>query len=187
RGYFDRDELWSYRRLGAMLQGYPPALRIPGVDAPGGGSPGMGLGVANGLALALRDDERPPTVFCLAGERDCQEGAFWEAVMASPRFMLSNLVLLLETREPGGLGARMEAFGWRVEECDGHDCSSLSAALAALGADAAGPRSRCVMARTTPGRGVPFLEEDPLAEGDFPDRECVDRALAELDREGGLL
>jgi hypothetical protein len=43
------------------------------------------------------------------------------------------------------------------------------------------------MARTTPGRGVPFLEEDPLAEGDFPDRECVDRALAELDREGGLL
>lgn len=53
RNFFPREELWSYRRLGAMLQGFPEVRRTPGVDAPGG-SLGQGLGLANGISLALR-------------------------------------------------------------------------------------------------------------------------------------
>ncbi|MDI9371290.1 MAG: transketolase [Synergistaceae bacterium] len=184
KGFYERDELWSYRRLGAMLQGYPLALRIPGVDAPGGGSRGMGLGIANGLALSLRGRRVSSSVFCLTGEDDAREGVFWEAAASSPRFGLDNLVLLFETR--GGspsTGDKLRSFGWRTEECDGHDFASIGAAFKAL-SRAEGPL--CIFARTVLGKGVSFLEGDPCAERKVPDRERVDMALSELNGEGVL-
>ena len=185
KGFFERDELWSYRRLGAMLQGYPLALRIPGVDAPGGGSRSMGLGVANGLAIALHRRSSASSVFCLMGEEDAREGVFWEAATSSPRFAPGNLIMIMEAAEDRGcpsLGEKLHSFGWCVEECDGHDFDSLEQARKSLSLD--GGRPGCIMARTVLGKGLSFLESDPCADFKVPDRQYVDMALTELEREG---
>ena len=192
RKFFERDELWSYRRLGAMLQGYPQALRIPGVDAPGGGSFGMGLGIANGLAIALRRGRSPCRVFCLAGEEELQEGAFWEAVIAASRFCLDSICLVIDryrTKEEAGIPSasdeafceKIRSFGWTAEACDGHDFSSLEGALRLLGQGAGRPK--CLLARTRLGKGVSFLEGDSSGESEVLDRERVDKALRELEKE----
>ena len=194
RKFFERDELWSYRRLGAMLQGYPQALRIPGVDAPGGGSFGMGPGIANGLAIALRRRRSASRVFCLAGEEELQEGAFWEAVMAASRFGLENIFLIIERYGVKGeaeerpasdeaFRGKIRSFGWTTEACDGHDFASLEEALRLVGQDAAG-RPKCLLARTCPGKGVSFLEGARSGEADVLDRERMDKALGELEKEG---
>ncbi len=192
RSFFPREELWSYRRLGAMLQGFPEVRRTPGVDAPGG-SPGQGLGLANGLALALKEKSPPPRVYCLMGDGEIQEGAFWESAMTSARFSLDNLVLIIDRdgrQVDGGteeimplepLAEKLTSFGWAAEECDGHDFGALDRALSAL--RSAEGRPRCIVARTISGKGVSFLEEDSSG-GRALSRDFMDKALRELEKGG---
>ncbi len=192
RSFFPREELWSYRRLGAMLQGFPEVRRTPGVDAPGG-SPGQGLGLANGLSLALKGKSPQPSVFCLVGDAELQEGVFWESAMTSAHFSLENIVLIVDRdgRQIDGsteeimslepLGEKLASFGWAVEECDGHDFNSLDGALSSL--RSRGGRPLCMVARTVSGKGVSFLERD--SSGGRPlSRDFMDEALRELERGG---
>lgn len=193
RGFFPREELWSYRRLGAMLQGFPEVRRTPGVDAPGG-SLGQGLGLANGLALALRERTPAPSVHCLVGDGELQEGVFWESAMTSARFSLENLVLIVDRdgRQMEGatedimslepLREKFLAFGWAVEECDGHDFASMREARARLGTRRRKPG--CIVAKTVPGKGVSFLENDPSGGRMVLGRDSMDKALRELEKGG---
>ena len=189
RGFFERDELWSYRRLGGLLQGYPQVFRTPGVDAPGGAA-GIGLGIANGIALALRQRSVTSTVFCLAGEGDAREGVFWEALMTASLCELENVVLILAMSEEG----ITEFFGrpkppfphsagpfsaWAIEACDAHDVSSLEAALELLSNE---KRPKCLVARTVRGKGVSFIEDGSFGERVLFDRQCIDEALVELEK-----
>ena len=192
RSFFPREELWSYRRLGAMLQGFPEVRRAPGVDAPGG-SPGQGLGLANGLALALRDRAPVPSVYCLVGDGELQEGVFWESAMTSARFCLDNLVLIIDRdgrQNMGGeeeimplepIAEKLTSFGWAVEECDGHDFASLDGAMAAL--RTSGGKPRCILACTVSGKGVSFLEGGASGIGELS-RDFMDKALSELEKGG---
>lgn len=193
RSFFPREELWSYRRLGAMLQGFPEVRRTPGVDAPGG-SLGQGLGLANGLALALRDRASVPSVFCLVGDGELQEGAFWESAMTSAHFSLDNLLLLVDRDGRQMEGATEDimslepirdkflAFGWAVEECDGHDFASMEEARARLGSRRGKPG--CIVANTVLGKGVSFLENDPSGGRMVLGRDSMDKALRELEKGG---
>ena len=195
-GFFPREELWSYRRLGAMLQGHPELRRTPGVDAPAG-SLGMGLGIANGMAISLKGRESESLVSCLVGDGELQEGAFWEAALASSRYGLDNLLLVIDrngrqmegaTEEIMPLEPLMEkilSFGWSAEECDGHDFASLRESLGHLSSGSGRPR--CLLARTRLGRGISFLENDPSGGKMVLDRGTVDRALLELEKEEDLL
>jgi transketolase len=193
RSFFPREELWSYRRLGAMLQGFPEVRRTPGVDAPGG-SLGQGLGLANGLALALRERTPARSVYCLVGDGELQEGVFWESAMTSAHFSLDNLLLLVDRdgRQMEGatedimslepLRDKFLAFGWAVEECDGHDFASMREALARLGARRGTPG--CIVAKTVLGKGVSFLENDPSGGRMVLGRDFMDKALRELEKGG---
>jgi transketolase len=193
RSFFPREELWSYRRLGAMLQGFPEVRRTPGVDAPGG-SLGQGLGLANGLALALRDRASVPSVFCLVGDGELQEGAFWESAMTSAHFSLDSLLLLVDRDGRQMEGATEDimslepvrdkflAFGWAVEECDGHDFASMREARARLGSRRGKPG--CIVANTVLGKGVSFLENDPSGGRMVLGRDSMDKALRELEKGG---
>ena len=193
RSFFPREELWSYRRLGAMLQGFPEFRRTPGVDAPGG-SLGQGLGLANGLALALREKTSAPSVYCLVGDGELQEGVFWESAMTSAHFSLDSLLLLVDRdgRQMEGatedimslepLRDKFLAFGWAVEECDGHDFVSMREALARLGPRHGKPG--CIVAHTVLGKGVSFLENDPSGGRMVLGRDSMDKALRELEKGG---
>ena len=193
RGFFPREELWSFRRLGALLQGYPEVGRAPGVEAPGG-SMGMGLGLAVGLSLALRLDGLPSRVFCLLGDGELQEGAVWEAVLSASVRRLGRLVALVEANEHHEEGPwkamkgiepirrKFEAFGWEVLDADGHDLNSLEETFARLDYEA--PVPKALLLRTQMGKGVSFVEEGVPEERGIS-RDDVDRALSELEIRGG--
>jgi transketolase len=169
-GFFSRDELWSYGRLGAMLQGYPD-VRTPGVDAPGG-SRGGGIGLASGLALSLRMDGLGARVFCLMDDEEMCSGAAWESISSVGSDRLGNVVLIVDSNtEDGGTSRRLEAFGWDAVSADGNDFCSIECAL--VGMDRESPRPKALVVRTA-GNGE---ESSPMS------RDDMDNVLSLLEKE----
>jgi transketolase len=189
-GYFPREELLTLRKLGSRLQGHPDSRKLPGVEV-STGSLGQGLALANGLALALRlDGATEPTVFCLLGDGELQEGEVWEAAMASAHYALDNLVAIVdlnglqidgptcEVMDLGSVPEKFAAFGWTVMTCDGHSIAELHDALERAKAHEGGPI--VIVARTMKGRGVSFMEGLCDWHGKAPNADECARALAEL-------
>lgn len=190
-GYIPRDELATLRKLGSRLQGHPDMRKLPGVEV-STGSLGQGLALSNGMALALRlraDDALPPTVFCLLGDGECQEGEVWEAAMAAAHWNLSNVIAVVdvnglqidgptcEVMDLGDIAAKFAAFGWTAIPCDGHSIRELLEAFAAA-READGPA--VVVARTMKGKGVSFMEGLCDWHGKAPNADECARALDEL-------
>jgi len=196
KGFFDRDELWSYRRLGAMLQGTLDPRRTAGVEAPGGG-PGLGLGIANGMALGARMGHSQARAFCLMGNGELNEGTIWESVATASLHRLKNLFAVVDfngTRigspaegyeSPEALGKRFEAFGWKVFHADGHCFKSLASAFTGMIDNTAGPA--VLLAKTQWGRGVASAESGDFSALTPPNRERVENALRELEQAGKSL
>ncbi|HEY5516717.1 MAG TPA: transketolase [Coriobacteriia bacterium] len=189
-GYFPREELLTLRKLGSRLQGHPDMRKLPGVEV-STGSLGQGLALANGLALALRlDGSATPTVFCLMGDGELQEGSVWEAAMASAHYGLDNLVAIVdlnglqidgptcEVMDLGSVPEKFAAFGWTVMTCDGHSVAELHDALTRAKAHVGGPI--VIVARTMKGRGVSFMENLCDWHGKAPNADECARALVEL-------
>ncbi len=175
RGYFPVEELLTFDAANSRLQGHPDMTRLPGLDM-STGSLGMGISAAMGMALGARlTHRRDVRAFVLLGDGECQEGEVWEAAMAAPRYRLDNLIAIVDHNRlqqygwpgdgpdgrippqvPGELVAKWSAFGWRVLEVDGHDIPELVRVLdAAVVGDG---RPVVVIAHTTKGRGVSFME-----------------------------
>ena len=193
-GYIPREELATLRKLGSRLQGHPDSNQVPGVEV-STGSLGQGLSIAAGAAAGLRLDGAPQTVFALLGDGECQEGQVWEAAMFAAHRKLDNLVAIVDRNglqidgrtcdvcDPGDLGAKFAAFGWDVDEVDGHDLDALVAVLGDAKAGRDG-RPHAVIARTVKGKGVPFMENKAGWHGKAPNAEQAAEALAAL--EGGV-
>jgi transketolase len=201
-GYFPREELATLRKLGSRLQGHPDARKTPGVEV-STGSLGQGLALANGMALALRldaaaaghDTTDGPTVFCLLGDGEIQEGEVWEAAMLSAHYQLDNVVAIVdlnglqidgptaEVMDVGDVEGKFAAFGWHVVSCDGHDLDELADAFAAARACDDGPT--VIVADTVKGKGVSFMEGLCDWHGKAPNAEQCATALAELEQTEG--
>lgn len=189
RGFFPHADLLTLRKLGSPLQGHPDSRKTPGVDV-STGSLGQGLSAAVGLALAARVTRRDYHVFCLLGDGECQEGQVWEAGMAAAHYRLGNLTAIVDfnglqidgpvdrVMSLGDFRGKWRAFGWEVQEVDGHDLKALEQVLSRRG-DEDGP-PLLVVARTIKGKGVSFMENRVEWHGTAPTREQVDHALAEL-------
>lgn len=189
-GFFARSELASLRKMGSRLQGHPDSNLVPGVEV-STGSLGQGLSIACGMACGLKLDGNAHTVFSLLGDGECQEGQVWEAVMFAAHNELDNLVAIIDrnelqidgnTEEVCGLGdmaAKLEAFGWDVQEVDGHDIDALVQVLDAAKASHSG-KPHAVIARTVKGKGVSFMEGQAGWHGKAPDAEQLALALDEL-------
>ena len=189
-GYLPHEELLTLRKLGSRLQGHPDMRKLPGVEV-STGSLGQGLALANGMALALRlDGNTEPTVFCLLGDGELQEGSVWEAAMAAAHYGLSNVVAIVdlnglqidgptcEVMDLGNVPEKFAAFGWTVITCDGHSVEGLYDALTRAKAEP--ERPAVVIARTMKGRGVSFMENLCDWHGKAPNADECARALAEL-------
>ena len=189
-GYLPREELVTLRKLGSRLQGHPDMRKLPGVEV-STGSLGQGLSLANGMALALRlDGNCEPTVFCLLGDGELQEGSVWEAAMAAAHYNLSNVVAIVdlnglqidgatcEVMDLGSVPEKFAAFGWTVITCDGHSVAELHDSLMRAKSDTGGPV--VIVARTMKGRGVSFMENLCDWHGKAPNADEAACALAEL-------
>ena len=189
-GYFDRDELRTLRRLGSSLQGHPDRFKTPGVEV-STGSLGQGLAIANGMALSLRMDAlTDPTVYCLLGDGELQEGSVWEAAMSASQWGLDNLVAIVDHNGlqidgacsevvcVGDVADKFRAFGWEASEVDGHDIDALLRALTPVKGSG---RPKVVVCRTVKGKGVPFMEGDAGWHGKAPSEEQAREAIAALE------
>ncbi len=188
-GYFDRSEFKRFRKLGSILQGHPHRLRTPGVEA-SSGSLGQGLSLGAGTALGLRMDGRPNRVYCLLGDGELQEGQVWEAAMAAGHYRLDNLCAVVDynglqidgqVEQVMGLAPLTEkwrSFRWNVLEVDGHRVEALTSAFER--ASSAKGKPTVVLARTTKGKGVSFMENRAEWHGRAPNGEERERALNEL-------
>jgi transketolase len=166
-GYFPKDELEQVKRCGAMLQGHPDLKLTPGIEA-NTGSLGQGLSIACGIAAGLRMDGRTSRVYCIVGDGELDEGQIWEAAMAASAFRLDNLIAILDNNRLQAMGVIAErfntspipekwrAFGWHVQQIDGHDMQSILRALEE--ADGVRGRPKMIIARTVKGSGIPFAE-----------------------------
>ncbi|MDR1916792.1 MAG: transketolase [Synergistaceae bacterium] len=177
-GFFDREELWSYRRLGAMLQGYPD-IRTPGVDAPSGVL-GGGIGIAAGLCLALRLSDITSRVFCLMGDYEMGAGGVWESISAAVSDHLGNLVLIVDSKsQDESIRRRLEMLGWVVREADGHDFSSIERAFGEMDCEKTFPKALIAHTTDCGVGGIPSYcvsdSAQPLSNDD------IDSVLARLE------
>ena len=165
RGFFDVAALDAYLDDDSLLAVHP-IREIPGVDF-STGSLGLGLSYGAGAALAARLQGSARRAVVLVSDAECDEGSLWEAVMFAAHHRLGNLVAIVDVNGQQALGAtrdvldlaplgpRWEAFGWDVHEVDGHDTAALTEAFGSL--DPAG-KPHVILARTTFGKGVSFME-----------------------------
>jgi len=171
-GFLPKEFLSRVCKEGCILGGIPDSV-IPGFETING-SLGHGLGVACGIALALKRKKRKETVFVLMGDGELNEGSVWEAVMFAGMHKLDNLVLIIDNNKVcmldfckniidlSPLDKKFEVFNWDVKEADGHNVEELYNALWSF------KRSVCEMpkaliADTVKGKGVSRIETDPLS------------------------
>jgi transketolase len=169
-GYFSRDHLSTFKRMGSILQGHPDMKLTPGVEM-STGALGQGLSVSLGMALAGRLDRKGYHVYVLLGDGEIDEGSVWEAAMASSHYELDNLTAILDRNclqisgsteecmhlEP--LAEKWRAFGWEALCIDGHEVAQILEALHRA-AEVKGKPS-IIIARTVKGKGIGFLENRP--------------------------
>jgi transketolase len=190
RGFFDGERLADYYTDGSIFSGHVSHKGVPGVEL-STGSLGHGLGVATGMAFALRRSHPTARVFVVMSDGECDEGSVWEAAMFAGHHKLSNLVAVIDhnklqsldtTENTLGLAPfadKWRAFRWRVTESPGHDHAALAEALDVDPADGRGPR--VVIAHTTKGKGVSFMEDTVLWHYRTARGEEYDAARAELE------
>lgn len=186
-GYFAESELTTFMAPGSALNGHPNRNKVPGVET-NTGPLGHGLPVAVGEAIGLRLQGLDNRVFVATGDGELQEGSNWEALMAAAHFGLSNLTLIVDrnrlqqgarTEDTNGLDPlheRLAAFGCEVREIDGH---SISALLEAFAPSTTG-KPVAIVAHTTKGKGVSFIEDRVEWHHKVPSAEQVAQALEEL-------
>jgi len=191
RGFFQKSELQSFRKINSMLQGHPE-LSTPGVDF-AGGSLGQGICFAVGLALAGKLDKKNYKIYVLIGDGECQEGSVWEASMAAAHHRLDNLIVILDKNQVQETGFTKEvmnidpaaekwkAFGFEVFEIDGHDMAEIVMALDK--ADSVQNKPIMIIANTIKGKGVSFMELNYKFHGKAPDETQYKKALQELKHE----
>lgn len=190
KGFFDKKELQSFRKINGLLQGHPE-LFIPGVDY-AGGSLGQGVPFANGIAIAGKLDKKDYKVYVLIGDGESQEGVVWEAAMSAVFHKLDNLIYILDKNQVQQTGKTKEimdidpapdkwkAFGFYVIEIDGHDMGQIVNALDK--ADVVKGRPVMIIAHTIKGKGVSFMELNHRFHGKPPNDEEFKKAMDELNR-----
>lgn len=190
KGFFDMSELEKLRHVGAMLQGHPDMKGTPGIDM-STGSLGQGISAACGMALCAKIDNKDYRVYTVLGDGECEEGEVWEAAMFAAHKGLDNLCVIVDSNglqidgtvaEVGGvepLDKKFESFGFNVLKIDGHNFDEIEAALNNARETKGMPTA--IIAKTTKGKGVSFMENQVGWHGKAPNAEEYEIALKELD------
>lgn len=188
RGFYPMEELATLCGYKSHFVGHP-TRKVPGVEQ-NTGALGHGLPIAVGNAIAAKLDEAPYRVFTLMGDGELAEGSNWEAAMAAAHYKLDNLAAIIDcnclqitgatrdvmNNEP--LDKKWEAFGWAVRRIDGHDYAALTAALEA---PIEPGKPSMVIAMTTKGKGISYMENIGKWHHGVPSDEEYELAQTEFD------
>lgn len=190
RGYFNIEELKTLRHIDSRLQGHPDMKKIPGIDMTTG-SLGQGLSAANGMAIAGKLDKKDYRVYCIMGDGEIEEGQVWEAAMASNKYKLDNLCVIVdnnnlqidgtieEVMSSYPIDEKFKSFGFQVINIDGHNYQEIIDAFDVARNIKGKPV--CIIAKTVKGKGVSFMENKVEWHGKAPNEEQYMQALKELE------
>jgi len=195
RGYLCDCDMTSLRCLNSIFQGHPDMNKTCGLDM-SAGSLGQGLSAGIGMALAARVHKRNYRVWVMIGDGETQEGSIWEAAMSAAAFKIDTLTAVLDRNriqnddfidnimpiEP--VVDKWRAFGWHVIEIDGHDMAQVVEALEK--APTVKGKPTLILANTVKGKGVSFMENNPVWHGRAPTLEEAQQALREIQTAAGL-
>ena len=186
RGFFEKEELKTFRKLGSRLQGHPDMEKLPGIDM-STGSLGQGLSVANGMAIAAKMDKLDSRIYCILGDGEIEEGQVWEAAMTSNKYELDNLCAILDYNglqidgnilDVKGLDcieSKWKSFGFNVIICDGNNIEELINSFQK--ARNVKGKPSIIIAKTIKGKGVPFMENEAKWHGKAPNEEEYNEAI----------
>ena len=189
RGFFPVEDLPTFRHIDSYLQGHPNMRTVPGVDM-STGSLGQGVSVATGMALAAKHMGKTNRVYSLLGDGEIEEGQVWEACMAAAHYKLDNLCIVVdnnglqidgpvaEVMSPYPIVDKLEAFGFHVEQVDGHNFDELEAAFNKA-REVKGQPTAIVM-KTVKGKGVSYMENNVGWHGKAPNAAEYEQAMTEL-------
>ena len=167
---------------------------IPGFEFYGG-SLGIGIGMAVGYAIGLKQNRSDAIVYCLLGDAECYEGSVWEAVLLAAHYKLNNLVVIVDRNYLGvsdftenmcgfePFSDKWKAYNWNVKEIDGHSYEELFETLGDVHRIKSS-KPLCVIADTVKGKGLDYLSNIPLKHGYMPVGEDARRAFEELEHFG---
>lgn len=192
RGFFPIEDLDRWGDLDCHLQGHPDRIKTPGIEM-SAGPLGHGIAVGAGNAMAAKTKNQKYRIFVLMGDGEIQAGIVWEAATVAARYHLDNLTVILDYNdvqldgpvheimplEP--LADRWKAFNWHVIEINGHNTRQVIEALDL--AEEIHGKPTIIIAHTTKGKGVSYMENDYRWHGAVPKPEQYELALAELSRE----
>ena len=196
KGYFPVEDLVTLRHTGSYLQGHPDMKHIPGVDM-SAGSLGQGLSCAVGMAQAGKMDDKDYQVYAMCGDGEIQEGQIWEAAMWAGFKKLDNLVVVVDNNNlqidrtveevcsPYPIDKKFEAFNFHVININGNDMEEIRNAFAEAKKVKGMPVA--IIAKTTKGKGVSFMENQVGWHGKAPNDEQYEQAMEELKKAGEAL
>lgn len=189
RRFFDVEKLKTFRNINSNLQGHPDMNKVPGVDI-SSGSLGQGLSCANGMAIAGKMDNKNYRVYCILGDGEIEEGQVWEAAMASNKYKLDNLCVIVdnnnlqidgtieEVMSSYPIDEKFKSFGFQVINIDGHNIQEIIDAFDV--AKNVKDKPTCIIAKTIKGKGVSYMENDVKWHGIAPNEEQYQLAMKEL-------
>lgn len=189
KGFFPQEDIKTLRKPDSYLQGHPCMTKTPGVDM-STGSLGQGVSVAVGMALGAKHKGADFKVYTVLGDGEIEEGQVWEAAMFAAAKKLDNLVAVVdnnnlqidgtveEVNSPYPIDEKFAAFGWNVICINGNDMAEIDAAFTK--ADEKNGKPTVIVAKTTKGKGVSFMENQVGWHGKAPNEEQYNQAMAEL-------
>jgi len=188
-GYFPKEDLLEFRRPGSHLQGHPYQPKTPGIDACTG-TLGIGISTGVGMALGAKLKKQDQYYYILCGDGEIQEGQVWEAAAFANKYKLDNVIGFVDRNylQTDGysekvmpmdpLDAKWESFGWKVFTIDGHNFEEIIDTIEkAKKVD----KPVMIIANTTKGKGVSFMEDKAEWHGKPPAKEHYDKAMLELE------
>lgn len=192
-GYFPIEELATFRKLNARLQGHPSVdKKIPGVRM-ASGSLGQGLSNAIGAALTKKLNKDSRLVYSLHGDGELQEGQIWEAALYAAANKVDNLIATIDYNgrqidgdvedvlSLGDLNGKWQAFGWEVLEMDGHNYSDLIETLNKAKSMTGNGKPIIIIMKTEMGQGVDYMVGSHKWHGVAPNLEQLQQALIQLE------
>ncbi len=192
RGFFKKEELLNLRKYNSLLQGHPHINPRIGIEN-SSGPLGQGISTAVGLAASLKRDNKKNYVYCFIGDGEMQEGQVWEAFMFAAKEKLDNLIIIIDRNniqidgntkdvvklEP--LNKKLVSFNLASIEIDGNNIKQIKTAI--HHAKQIKSKPTVIIAKTIPGKGVSFMQNNFIWHGKTPNDEEYQKAIKELKEE----
>ena len=191
-GFFDLNELSTFRKINSRLQGHPTNHdNLPGVRI-SSGSLGQGLSVGIGSALSKRLNNDDSLVYVLTGDGELQEGQNWEAIMFAYAKKIDNLIAIVDLNGQqidgstsdvlniGSLKDKFSSFGWEVVEIEkGNNMEQVFNGMVRAKELTKNHKPVVVLMKTIMGNGVDFMMHTHKWHGIAPNDEQLDIALSQ--------